>query len=75
MTMVLVGVVELSMWQYASANRRLLIADVTDLQIKGTQWRTYYMIAVFGLSILIALVSPLLAMLFTRALVSRLLHQ
>ncbi len=79
-TLVLVGVVELIMWQYASSNRRLLHSDVTDLQIKETQWRTYYMIAVFGVSILIAFASPLLAMLswilllFTRGLVRR-FHQ
>ncbi len=80
-TLLLVGIVELVMWQYASSNHRLLHSSVTDSQIKETRWRMYYMIVVFGGSILIAFVSPLLAMLswilllFTRGLVSRHFHR
>ncbi|MBI1282127.1 MAG: DUF1211 domain-containing protein [Anaerolineaceae bacterium] len=76
-TLMLVGVVELVMWEYAASHHRLLDSSVTDLQIKETRWRVYYMIAVFGVSILIAFLSPLLAMFswillfFTRGLISR----
>lgn len=80
-TLLLVGIVELVMWHYASSNHRLLASDVDELHIKETHWRMLYMIGVFGASILIAFVSPLLAMLswilllFTRGLVSRRFHQ
>ena len=62
-TMMLVGVVELIMWRYAAFNKRLMRAEVSEAQIKATTWRTAYVIIVFGVSILIAFVSPLWAML------------
>jgi uncharacterized membrane protein len=76
-TLLLVGIVELMIWKYASYNRRLMRQGVSDLQIQATTWRTAYVITVFGGSILIAFVSPLLAMLswllllLTRPLVNR----
>jgi uncharacterized membrane protein len=76
-TMLLVAVVELVIWKYASFNKQLMNPHVSDAQIKSTTWRTTYVIIVFGVSILIALVSPLVAMLswmlllFTRSLINR----
>jgi len=76
-TLLLVALMELIIWQYASHNRRLLRPEVTDSEIQLTRWRTYNVIIVVGISIFIAFVSPLLAMLswmlmfFTRRLITR----
>ncbi|MEP6987243.1 MAG: TMEM175 family protein, partial [Chloroflexota bacterium] len=75
--LMLVGLAELIIWKYASSNMRLMRPNVSALQVKTTTWRTYYVILIFGASILIAFVSPLLAMfswlllLFSRPLVNR----
>ncbi|MEP6987042.1 MAG: TMEM175 family protein [Chloroflexota bacterium] len=77
LTMLLVGIVELIIWKYASFNGRLMRPGVSEQQIKATTWRTLYVIIIFGVSILIAFVSPLWAMLswilllFTRPLINR----
>lgn len=77
LTLTLVGVTEMIIWQYAAYNHRLLRVDVTPLQIAETRWRTINAILMFGISILIAFISPLVAMLswfllfVTRALISR----
>jgi uncharacterized membrane protein len=77
LTLMLVGVAEVIIWEYAAHNHRLLRADVTALQIAETRWRAVNAAVIFGISILIAFVSPLLAILswpllfLTRALISR----
>lgn len=63
LTLMLVGIMELIIWIYASDKRRLLNDTITPSQIASMRWRTASVIAVFGLSILIAFISPSLAML------------
>lgn len=76
-TLILVGLLELAIWQYATHNRRLVKATTTDLEIREERWRTLNVILTFGVSILIAFISPLLAMLswlslfVTRRLITR----
>ncbi len=62
-TLILVGLLELAIWQYATHNRRLVKPSTTDLEIREERWRTLNVILTFGASILIAFISPLLAML------------
>lgn len=75
-TMLLVGVMEFLIWEYAVSNHRLVRPEITPLQITEQRWRTVNLIIIFSISIVIAFVSPLASMLFwfllfvTRRLIS-----
>src|SRR5689334_3739730 len=56
LTLALVGVMEVVIWEYAVRNG-LLRADVTPLQISERRWRTISVALMFAVSILIAVVS------------------
>ena len=62
-TVLAVGLARTVIWRYASAGRRLIDADTPEREIRGGLWRGLVSPLVFGISIPIALVAPLTAML------------
>ena len=62
-TMLLVGIMEFLIWEYAAYKGRLVRSDITPLQMSEQRWRTANLLIIFSLSIVIAFISPLVAML------------
>jgi len=62
-TVLAVGLVRTAIWRYASQGRRLIDADTPESEIRGGLWRGVTGPLVFAISIPIASVAPVTAML------------